>query len=72
MQLQFFKQNKPLGRECRFSFIDGYIYTVGMNANFNKTLGNLHLFNAFNLNAFYEMGFKIVVNATMNVILTQT
>lgn len=52
--------------------MDRYIYTVGMNANFNKTLGNLHLFNAFNLNAFCEMGFKIVVNATMNVILTQT
>lgn len=63
MQLQFSKK-KPTRIGMQFLFYES-LYTVGIIANFNKNITESLLFNAFDMKAICEMGFK-VVNATKN------
>lgn len=53
----FFK-NKPTRIGMQFLFYES-LYTVGIIANFNKNITESLLFNAFDMKAICEMGFKL-------------
>lgn len=57
MQLQFSKK-KPTRIGMQFLFYES-LYAVGIIANFNKNIRESLLFNAFDMKAICEMGFKL-------------